>query len=68
MKLYKKNLNNINKMVAKCTLADTKRVPEINGTFDGYNAFADLKTDSFANVTSIGKSMLTPYTSYPVPS
>lgn len=68
MKLYKKNLNNINKMVAKCTLADTKRVPEINGTFDGYNAFVDLKTDSFANVTSIGKSMLTPYTSYPVPS
>lgn len=68
MKLYKRNLNQINKTIAQCTLDDSKRIPDINGPFDGYNAYVDLKTDSFANVTSIGKSMLSPYTSYPVPS
>jgi DNA-dependent RNA polymerase auxiliary subunit epsilon len=68
MKLAKSNADKINKVVAKCTLADANRVPEVNGTFDGYNAFVDLRTDSYANVTSIGKSMLSPYVSYPVPS
>lgn len=68
MKLAKMNSQKINQAIAKCTLADTSRIPEVNGTFDGYNAFVDLKTDSYANVTSIGKSMLSPYTSYPVPS
>jgi len=68
MKLAKENANKINNTVARCTLADRKRIPEINGTFDGYNAFVDLKTDSYANITSIGKSMIAPYTSYPVPS
>ena len=68
MKLAKENANIINSTVAKCTLADSKKNPEINGIFDGYNAFVDLKTDSYANITSIGKSMLAPYTSYPVPS
>lgn len=68
MKLYKKNLNQINKMIAQCTLGDAKKIPKINGPYDGYNAYVDLKTDSFANVSSIGKSMLTPFISYPVPS
>jgi hypothetical protein len=68
MKLAKINAQKINQVVAKSTMSDSSRIPEINGTFDGYNAFVDLKTDSYANVTSIGKSMLTPYTSYPVPS
>lgn len=68
MKLAKSNANKINEVVARCTLADSKKIPETNGTFDGYNAFADLRTDSYANITSIGKSMLTPYVSYPVPS
>lgn len=68
MKLAKSNADKINGVVAKCTLADSKKIPEINGTFDGYNAFADLRTDSYANITSIGKSMLSPYVSYPVPS
>lgn len=68
MKLAKSNADKINATVARCTLADSKKIPEINGTFDGYNAFADLRTDSYANITSIGKSMLTPYVSYPVPS
>lgn len=68
MKLAKSNANKINEVVEKCKLADSKKIPEINGTFDGYNAFVDLRTDSYANITSIGKSMLTPYVSYPVPS
>lgn len=40
----------------------------INGPFDGYNSHVNLKEDSYANVTSLGKSLLTPYISYPVPS
>jgi hypothetical protein len=27
-----------------------------------------LKGDSYANITSIGKNLMTPYISYPVPS
>lgn len=68
MKLAKTNKDKINAIVNKCTLADNKKIPIVNGTFDGYNAFVDLKTDSYANITSIGKSMLSPYVSYPVPS
>ena len=68
MKLAKLNANKINDTIAKCTIADRNKIPEVNGTFDGYNAFVDLRTDSYANVTSIGKSMLSPYVSYPVPS
>lgn len=68
MKLAKLNADKINNVVAKCTLEDSKKIPEVNGTFDGYNAFVDLRTDSYANITSIGKSMLSPYTSFPVPS
>jgi hypothetical protein len=68
MKLARSNAQKINQTVSKCTLADSSRIPQVNGTFDGYNAFVDLRTDSYANVTSIGKSMLSPYTSYPVPS
>jgi uncharacterized protein YneF (UPF0154 family) len=68
MKLAKSNADKINATLARCTLADSKKIPETNGTYDGYNAFADLRTDSYANITSIGKSMLTPYVSYPVPS
>ena len=68
MKLAKSNEDKINKVVAKCVATDRTRIPEVNGTFDGFNAFVDLRTDSYANVTSIGKSMLSPYVSYPVPS
>lgn len=68
MKLAKSNKDKINDVIAKGTLADSNKVPEVNGTFDGYNSFVDLRTDSYANITSIGKSMLSPYVSYPVPS
>ena len=68
MKLAKQNANKLNEVITKCTLADKTKIPEVNGTFDGYNAFVDLRSDSYANLTSIGKSMLSPYLSYPVPS
>lgn len=67
MKLFKKNENLIDKTLSKCSKNDAQ-IPPVNGPYDGYNTFLDLKTDSYANVTSIGKSMLTPYVSYPVPS
>jgi len=68
VKLQINNLNNIDKVVSKCALKDSSTPPVINGTFDGYNSLVDLRTDSYANVTSIGKSMLTPYVSFPVAS
>jgi hypothetical protein len=68
MKLAKENANKINNVVSKCTLNEKNKVPEVNGTFDGYNSFVDLRSDSYANITSIGKSMLSPYVSFPVPS
>lgn len=67
MKLFKKNENLIDKTLTKCSENDAQ-IPPVNGPYDGYNTYLDLKTDSYANVTSIGKSMLTPYVSYPVPS
>lgn len=67
MKLAKENTKKINNLINKCELLK-KKIPKINGTFDGYNTYVDLKTDSYANITSIGKSMLSPYTSYPIPS
>ncbi len=68
LKLNNKNLANINETISKCNLINKKIPPKINGTFDGYNTYVDLRNDSYANITSIGKSMLTPFSSYPVPS
>lgn len=68
MKLEKLNSDKINSVLAKSIINDSKKIPKINGIFDGYNAFNNLQTDSYANITSIGKSMLTPYISFPVPS
>jgi hypothetical protein len=39
-----------------------------NRDISGYNNYENLSEDSYANVSSIGKSLLTPYTSYPLPS
>lgn len=68
LKLEIKNMDKINKTVSSCILDQKSKLPKINGPYDGYNSYVDLKMDSYANVTSIGKSMLTPYISYPVPS
>jgi len=68
LKLNNKNLDDIKNTISKCKLINNNIPPKINGTFDGYNNFVDLRNDSYANITSIGKSMLTPFNSYPVPS
>jgi len=58
---------------------DTKYKKEINENinkcpsppkqfFDGYNKYNDLRKVNYANVTSIGKNLIVPYTSFPVAS
>ena len=66
LKLEEENMQKISQVVNSCI--KNKKPLEINGTFDGYNKYPDLQGGSFANFTSIGKSLLTPYVSYPVPS
>jgi hypothetical protein len=68
IQVWNQNKKDIQDIVSGCKIKEKKEIPPVNGSFDGYNAFVDLRTDSYANVTSIGKSMLTPYTSYPVPA
>jgi hypothetical protein len=36
--------------------------------FDGYNKYNDLRKVNYANVTSIGKNLIVPFTSFPVAS
>lgn len=66
LKLEEENMNKINQVINSCIQNQTPL--EINGTYDGYNKYPNLQSGSFANFTSIGKSLMTPYTSYPVPS
>jgi hypothetical protein len=68
LKLAQQNYQKLAARSSSCDLNSRNKPPEVNGTFDGYNSFVDLRTDSYANVTSIGKGMLTPYSSFPVPS
>lgn len=68
LKLEKKYLDKIETCALKKKILNTNSALQINNTFDGYNTYADLQRGSFANVSSIGKSMMTPYTSFPVPS
>lgn len=66
LKLEEKNMQKINQVINSCI--KNQPVQEMDATYDGYNQYPNLQTGSFANFTSIGKSLLTPYTSYPVPS
>ena len=66
LKLEKTNMEQISNVLTKCSV--TKPPQKINGPYDGYNKYPDLRADSYGNITSIGKSLITPYTSYPVPS
>jgi len=66
LKLEEKNMQKINQVINSCI--KNQPVQEVDATYDGYNQYPNLQTGSFANFTSIGKSLLTPYTSYPVPS
>lgn len=66
LRLEEKNADKITNTLNKCVKSDQEIT--INKTFDGYNKYPNLKGDSYANVTSIGKNLMTPYISYPVPS
>lgn len=66
LKLEEKNMQKINQVINSCI--KNQPIQEVDATYDGYNQYPNLQTGSFANFTSIGKSLLTPYTSYPVPS
>ena len=68
LQLYEQNYKNLEKRADSCNLRSRQAPPMVNGTFDGYNAYENLAYDSYSNVTAIGKGMLTPYTSFPVPS
>jgi len=68
LKIYNQNHQKLEEKASRCNAMSREAPPIVNGTFDGYNAFNNLNTDSYANVTAIGKGMLTPYTSFPVPS
>lgn len=66
LKLEELNMGKINQVLDSCV--KNQPVQKVDETFDGYNKYPNLQTGSFANFTSIGKSLLTPYTSYPVAS
>ena len=66
LKLEEKNANRIYNTLNKCIKSNNEIT--INDTFPGYNKYPNLKTDSYANVTSIGKNLMTPYISFPAPS
>jgi hypothetical protein len=66
LKLEEKNLGKINQVLNSCI--KNQKPQEINATYDGYNKYPTLQSGSYANFTSIGKSLLTPYVSYPIPS
>ena len=57
------NMKNINNTLKKCYKNKQNKNLGV-----GYNKFEDLQNSSYANITSIGKSLLTPYVSFPVPS
>jgi hypothetical protein len=73
LKLQNKNYTNIQKKMNQYDLQNNemnKPIESINfvNKFSGYNQYADLRNDSYANVTSIGKNLIVPFTSYPVAS
>jgi hypothetical protein len=56
-KIYK---NKINENIKNC--------PAEKKLYDGYNKYNDLRKDNYANVTTIGKNLIVPYTSFPIAS
>lgn len=63
LKMGEINMKNINNTLKKCYKNKQNKNLGV-----GYNKFEDLQNSSYANITSIGKSLLTPYVSFPVPS
>lgn len=65
--LLKKASDNMRKINMQLKNCENNNLTN-NRDISGYNNYENLSEDSYANVTSIGKSLLTPYTSYPLPS
>ena len=59
-----KNMKKIDTQLKNCANKNLTNMRKVNG----FNNYENLSEDSYANITSIGKSLLTPYTSYPLPS
>jgi hypothetical protein len=68
IKIAKSNYEKIAQSASKCAIDAQQKPQKINGPFDGYNTGSGLGDESYGNVTSIGKGLLTPYVSFPVPS
>ena len=64
LKKAKQNMKKIDLQLKKCANKNLTNTRNITG----FNNYENLSEDSYANITSIGKSLLTPYTSYPLPS
>lgn len=68
LKIAKSNYEKLAQASSKCAVDAQQKPQKINGPFDGYNSGGGLRDESYGNVTSIGKGLLTPYVSFPVPS
>ena len=73
LKLENKNLRAVQQKMNQCDskfnrLYNPSNNINFSKNYSGYNQFVDLQKDSYANVTAIGKNLIVPYTSYPVPS
>lgn len=67
LKIAKSNYEKLAQAASKCAVDAQQKPQKINGPFDGYNT-GGLRDESYGNVTSIGKGLLTPYVSFPLPS
>lgn len=70
-----KLINNSNSPLSKLEKLNKKNIMNLlqinnlsTNKIGGYNTFVDLKQDSYANLTSIGKDLFTPYSSLPISS
>ena len=68
LKLAEKNKSLILNTINKCSIKELDDNISSDKSYEGYNAYVDLRKDSYANVTSIGKNLITPYVSLPVAS
>ena len=65
--LLKKAIQNMKKIDTQLKNCANKKLTKMRKV-SGFNNYENLSEDSYANITSIGKSLLTPYVSYPLPS
>ena len=64
MKLYEQNQEEVYKKIKSCDI--NKKLETVDKEdIGGYNMFPYLGEDSYANITAIGKTLLTPYVSFP---